>query len=67
MSAVSATILTYPGMAWLVGSLIGLERTFHGRPAGLRTRAGDRLGRLRVHLRGLSTLCEFQPASAGDS
>lgn len=25
--------------AWLAGSLIGLERTFHGRPAGFRTHA----------------------------
>ncbi len=27
------------GSAWLVGSLIGLERTIHGRPAGFRTHA----------------------------
>ena len=27
------------GSAWLAGSLIGLERTFHGRPAGFRTHA----------------------------
>ena len=27
------------GAAWLAGSLIGLERTFHGRPAGFRTHA----------------------------
>src|SRR6476469_5751573 len=25
--------------AWLAGSLIGLERSFHGRPAGFRTHA----------------------------
>lgn len=29
----------YLGSAWLAGSLIGLERTFHGRPAGFRTHA----------------------------
>ncbi|GHB29944.1 MgtC/SapB family protein [Salinicola rhizosphaerae] len=39
MSTVSLTILTHLGMAWLAGSLIGLERTFHGRPAGFRTHA----------------------------
>lgn len=27
------------GSAWAAGSLIGLERTFHGRPAGFRTHA----------------------------
>ncbi|HYE34968.1 MgtC/SapB family protein [Methylocaldum sp.] len=27
------------GSAWTAGSLIGLERTFHGRPAGFRTHA----------------------------
>lgn len=27
------------GSAWVAGSLIGLERTFHGRPAGFRTHA----------------------------
>lgn len=27
------------GSAWVVGSLIGLERSFHGRPAGFRTHA----------------------------
>ena len=27
------------GCAWLAGSLIGLERSFHGRPAGFRTHA----------------------------
>jgi len=27
------------GLAWLAGSLIGLEREFRGRPAGLRTHA----------------------------
>ncbi|WP_353979183.1 MgtC/SapB family protein [Salinicola endophyticus] len=39
MSAVSVTIVIHLGMAWLAGSLIGLERTFHGRPAGFRTHA----------------------------
>ncbi|WP_043530282.1 MgtC/SapB family protein [Litchfieldella xinjiangensis] len=34
-----ATILMYLGAAWLAGSLIGLERSFHGRPAGFRTHA----------------------------
>ncbi|HSH49899.1 MAG TPA: MgtC/SapB family protein [Halomonas sp.] len=33
------TILLYLGAAWLAGSLIGLERSFHGRPAGFRTHA----------------------------
>jgi len=27
------------GAAWLAGSLIGVERSFHGRPAGFRTHA----------------------------
>ena len=27
------------GSAWAAGSLIGLERSFHGRPAGFRTHA----------------------------
>lgn len=27
------------GSAWAAGSLVGLERTFHGRPAGFRTHA----------------------------
>src|SRR5690606_34330868 len=27
------------GSAWLAGSLIGLERSYHGRPAGFRTHA----------------------------
>jgi putative Mg2+ transporter-C (MgtC) family protein len=27
------------GAAWLAGSVIGLERSFHGRPAGFRTHA----------------------------
>lgn len=25
--------------AWIAGSLIGLERSYHGRPAGFRTHA----------------------------
>jgi putative Mg2+ transporter-C (MgtC) family protein len=32
-------IATHLGAAWLAGSLIGLERSFHGRPAGFRTHA----------------------------
>jgi putative Mg2+ transporter-C (MgtC) family protein len=31
------TILTHLGLALLAGGLIGLERTYHGRPAGFRT------------------------------
>ncbi|MCX8071338.1 MAG: MgtC/SapB family protein [Candidatus Binatia bacterium] len=34
-----AHVMLYAGSAWLAGSLIGLERTFHGRPAGFRTHA----------------------------
>lgn len=33
------TILTHLLVAWAIGSLIGLERSFHGRPAGFRTHA----------------------------
>lgn len=32
-------IATHIGAAWAAGSLIGLERSFHGRPAGFRTHA----------------------------
>ena len=32
-------IAIHLGAAWLAGSLIGLERSFHGRPAGFRTHA----------------------------
>lgn len=32
-------ILAHLGSAWLAGSLIGLERSFRGRPAGFRTHA----------------------------
>lgn len=32
-------ILIPLGSAWLAGSLIGLERSYHGRPAGFRTHA----------------------------
>jgi len=35
----TGAILMHLGTAWLAGSLIGLERTFHGRPAGFRTHA----------------------------
>lgn len=34
-----ARITLHLGSAWVAGSLIGLERTFHGRPAGFRTHA----------------------------
>ena len=33
------TILSHLGVALAAGALIGLERTFHGRPAGFRTHA----------------------------
>lgn len=33
------TILLYLGSAWIAGSLIGMERSFRGRPAGFRTHA----------------------------
>jgi len=32
-------IAVHLGAAWLAGSLIGAERSFHGRPAGFRTHA----------------------------
>lgn len=32
-------ILFHLAAAWLAGSMIGLERSFHGRPAGFRTHA----------------------------
>ena len=32
-------IAMHVGAAWAAGSLIGLERSFHGRPAGFRTHA----------------------------
>lgn len=32
-------IAVHLGAAWAAGSLIGLERSFHGRPAGFRTHA----------------------------
>jgi putative Mg2+ transporter-C (MgtC) family protein len=32
-------IALHLGAAWIAGSLIGLERSFHGRPAGFRTHA----------------------------
>ncbi|HEX6930188.1 MAG TPA: MgtC/SapB family protein [Gammaproteobacteria bacterium] len=34
-----ADILLPLGSAWLAGSFIGLERSYHGRPAGFRTHA----------------------------
>ncbi|WP_017430959.1 MgtC/SapB family protein [Vreelandella jeotgali] len=39
MSDDTTSLLLYLGAAWLAGSLIGLERSFHGRPAGFRTHA----------------------------
>lgn len=33
------TILLHLGAAWIAGSLIGMERSFRGRPAGFRTHA----------------------------
>ena len=38
------TILMHLGLAVLAGGLIGLERTYHGRPAGFR--ASDSIGTL---------------------
>ncbi len=32
-------IILHLGSAWIAGSLVGLERSFHGRPAGFRTHA----------------------------
>jgi len=32
-------MIVHLGSAWIAGSLIGLERSFHGRPAGFRTHA----------------------------
>lgn len=39
MSDASLAIALNLGAAWLAGSLIGLERSYHGRPAGFRTHA----------------------------
>lgn len=39
MSEDSLTIILNLSAAWLAGSLIGLERSYHGRPAGFRTHA----------------------------
>jgi len=39
LDAQHGTILINLVLAWLAGSLIGLERTRHGRPAGFRTHA----------------------------
>lgn len=39
MQSEVAHIVIHAGSALLAGSLIGLERTFHGRPAGFRTHA----------------------------
>ncbi|QJQ95323.1 MULTISPECIES: MgtC/SapB family protein [Halomonadaceae] len=39
MSSDEVMMVFYLGSAWLAGSLIGMERSFHGRPAGFRTHA----------------------------
>jgi len=39
MDATRVEILTHLGGALLAGSLVGIERTWHGRPAGFRTHA----------------------------
>jgi len=39
INAHSLEILGHLGAAWIAGSLIGLERSFRGRPAGFRTHA----------------------------
>lgn len=39
MSEEALNIVINLGAAWLAGSLIGLERSYHGRPAGFRTHA----------------------------
>ncbi|TDX32903.1 putative Mg2+ transporter-C (MgtC) family protein [Modicisalibacter xianhensis] len=39
MSEEVFNVLINLGSAWLAGSLIGLERSYHGRPAGFRTHA----------------------------
>lgn len=39
MSDDSLSIILNLSAAWLAGSLIGLERSYHGRPAGFRTHA----------------------------
>ncbi len=39
VSAHTLEILGHLGAAWFAGSLIGLERSFRGRPAGFRTHA----------------------------
>lgn len=39
MSEDTLAIIINLGAAWLAGSLIGLERSYHGRPAGFRTHA----------------------------
>lgn len=39
MAQIHLDIAIHLGAAWTAGSLIGLERSFHGRPAGFRTHA----------------------------
>ena len=39
MNSLTLQIASNLGWAWLAGSLIGMERSYHGRPAGFRTHA----------------------------
>ena len=39
MDSETLDIVVHLGSAWVAGGLIGLERSFHGRPAGFRTHA----------------------------
>ena len=39
MFAHTADIVEGLGAAWIAGSLVGLERSYHGRAAGFRTHA----------------------------
>lgn len=39
MNPQNVEIAIHLGSAWAAGSLVGLERSFHGRPAGFRTHA----------------------------
>jgi putative Mg2+ transporter-C (MgtC) family protein len=48
-------ILAHLGSAWIAGSLIGLERSFRGRPAGFRTHA-----LVALACASLMVLTEFQ-------
>jgi putative Mg2+ transporter-C (MgtC) family protein len=50
-------IAIHLGSAWVAGSLIGLERSFHGRPAGFRTHA---LVCVASALLMLVTVCQWE-------